>query len=174
MENNNNKRQVNGREVNPMSDLITVELLDWSKLNPDINDYLHFRLPERKDDEFYFDDRYSGLIEIDKSICLLTTTEAVTREIEIFDYMQGIIGFNMGIYMKPKEEGVINTMPEFHFSVIAATELPKLKTGKKMKLPDFMNERYKYNSRISGNELELIDFLTKECDYKPFLNKLKK
>jgi hypothetical protein len=167
MENDNSKRQVNGKDVNTMSDLIIVEKLDWSKLNPDINEYLHIRLPERKDEEFYFDDRYSGLIEIDKSICLLVTTDVVTREIQILDYMQGFVGFNIGIYVKPKEEGAINTMPEFHFAVIAATELPKIKTGEKLRLPDFMNERYKYNSRISGNEQELIDFLIKR-DYKRF------
>lgn len=170
MENDNTKRQINGKDVNPLSDLIIVEKLDWSKLNPDINEYLHARLPERKDEEFYFDDRYSGLIEIDKGICLLTTTEAVTREIEIFDYMQGIIGFSIGIYAKAKEEGVINTMPEFNFSVIAATELPKIKTGEKMRLPDFMKERYKYNSRIASNEQELINFLKKR-DYKRFPKK---
>lgn len=173
MEENNNIRKVNGKDVLPASELITVELLDWSKLNPDINEYLHTRLPERKGDEFYFDDRYSGLIEIDKGICLLATKEAVTREVQIFDYMQGIIGFRMGIYVKDKNPNVMNISPEFHFSVIAATELPKLKTGKKMPLPDFMDERYKYNSRIAGNELELIEFLIKECDYKPF-EKLKK
>lgn len=167
MEENNNTRKVNGKDVNPLSDLIVVEKLDWSKLNPDINEYLHARLPERKDEEFYFDDRYSGLIEIDKGICLLTTTEAVTREIEIFDYMQGIIGFTVGIYVKDKDPNVMNTMPEFNFSVIAATELPKIKTGEKMRLPDFMNTRYKYNSRIASNEQELIDFLL-ECDYKRF------
>jgi len=173
MEENKNLRKVNGKDVNPMSDLITVELLDWSKLNPDINEYLHARMPERKDDEFYFDNRYSGLIEVNKGLCLLTTTDVLTREIEILDYMQGIVGFTVGIYLKSKEEGVINTMPEYHFSVIAATEFQKTRTGKKLKLPDFMNERYKYNSRIAGNEQQLIDFLTKR-DYKPFEQKLKK
>ena len=173
MENNSNSiRQVNGKDVNPTSDLITVELLDWSKINPDINEYLHARMPERKDDEFYFDDRYSGLIKVNNGLCLIATTEAVTRQVEIFDYMQGIIGFSMGIYVKAKEEGVINTMPEFNFSVIAATELPKIKTGKKLKLPDFMNQRYKYNSRIASNEQVLIDYL-KRHDYKPF-EKIKK
>lgn len=170
-ENNNTIRQVNGRDVNPTSDLITVEILDWSKLNPDINFYMHTRMPERKDDEFYFDDRYSGLIEINKSICLISTKEAVTIEPEIFDYKQSIIGFSMGIYLKDKNPNVFNTIPEFYFSLMPP-DIEKIKTGVKMKLPDFMGERYKYNSRISGNELSLIKFLI-ENEYKPF-EKLKK
>jgi hypothetical protein len=80
--------------------------------------------------------------------------------------MNGIIGFWVDVMVKAKEEGVINVMPEFNFK-LTATELPKIRTGEKMKLPDFMSTRYKYNSRIVDNEIDLLKFL-KEEEYKPF------
>lgn len=168
MENNSNTRKVNGKDVNPTSDLIVVEKLDWSKLNTDINEYLHGRMPERKDDEFYFDDSHSGLIEIDSSICLLITKECVGIEPKIFDYKQGIVGFNVGIFVKSKDPKIEIIEPEFNFR-LTANELPKIKTGKKLLLPDFMDERYRYNTRIIDNEHKIITFLEKN-NYHRFKN----
>jgi len=167
----NTLRKINGKEVNPISDLIIVEKLDWSKLNGMLNEYLHERFPERADEEFYFDEQYSGFIEIDKSTCLLITREAIGIEPEILNLKNGIIGFIIGVMVQSKIKGVINVMPEFDFS-LKITKLPKMQTGDKLKLPDFMGSRYKYNPRVASNETQIIDFLEK-CNYKLFPKKIK-
>lgn len=145
-------RIVNSNPVNPMSDLITVHIIDWSKFNKDVTAHVHANHPERSDKEFYADKRYSGAIMHNDKFLIITDEACATI------CKEGRI--DVSIYEKA-EEGFFAIAPTFDCKV-DVEDVMECFTGEKKLLPDFMGERYQYNSRIASNEIALINFLTKK------------
>lgn len=158
--NNLNK---NGKVINPISATINVIKLDWSKLNTELNEYLHTRFPEQKDDSWYFEDMYCGLIEKNDTYIILTK-DAVFMTLEIFDPKKKIIGFEIAVYKDSSEENTEPIIPQWDFK-LAIDEIEKTKTDVIVPLHEFMESRYKYNRRITSNEDGLIQYLQEETNY---------
>jgi len=158
-----NNLSKNGKVITPISAAIKVIKLDWSKLNPELNEYLHGRFPEQKNDSWYWEDRYSGLID-KNGVYIILTKECVFMTPEIFDVKKKIIGFEIGVYKDLSKQGAQATVPDWDFR-LAIEEIEKTKTDIIVPLYEFMEDRYKYNTRIHDNENGLIRYLEEETTY---------
>jgi hypothetical protein len=65
---------------------------------------------------------------------------------------------NVPIYEKPKEKNVMILAPTFN-SKVDVQDIKDCFTGETKLLPDFMGDRYQYNSRVASNEIRLIEFV---------------
>lgn len=145
-------RSVNNNPVNPISDLFTVNLIDWSKFNEEITSDVVEKYPERAGQRFEADKRYCGVIIHDNMFLLITEEACATIakdnkvEVSVFEVA---------------EKGFFSIAPTFNAKV-KVEDMKKYFTGETKKLPDFMGERYQYNPRIANNELQLIKFLSKQ------------
>src|SRR3954471_21313387 len=97
--------------------LIAVEKLDWGKLNPELNEYLHKRFPERTDDKWYYDDQYYGLVQ-QGPICLLITNEACFKPVELFEPIKKRLGFTTGVILDTSDSNFESLSPEFNLMVL--------------------------------------------------------
>lgn len=148
-----NKRSVNHSPVNPMSDLITVNIIDWTKINKEITDSIHELHPDLKDNEYEASENYNGVI-IHNGHFLLIERD-LTAEIA----NNGKVSVN--VLKKSKDPRVMIISPSFTVK-IAIEDIQDSFTGEKLLLPDYMGERYQYNSRIASNEINLLKFLNKK------------
>ena len=145
-------RIVNEKNVNPMSDLINVHVIDWSKFNKEITELIHGKYPERKGTKFETRD-YNGAIIIG-DVFLIVDDEACA--VESKDDVIDVYIFEIS-----NDKSVYITSPTFVFTV-NIEDVKECFTGEVKKLPDFMGERYKYNPRIANNETELVRFLSNQ------------
>jgi hypothetical protein len=169
-----NNLSKNGKVINPISAAIKVMKLDWSKLNPELNEYLHERFPEQKNDSWYWEDRYSGLIE-KNGVYIILTNECVFMTPEIFhikrkvvgNIMTGyekVIGFEISVFKDLSKQNAQATVSDWEFR-LNIEEIEKTRTDVIVSLPEFMADRYKYNTRIAENEIGLIRYLEEETTY---------
>lgn len=143
-------RRVNDNPVNPIADLIKVNMLDWSKFNKEVTESVHEKYPEHSDKEFEAYDVYKGAIMHKDKFLILTRDACATLQ------KDGKI--RVSIYEKPKDKNVFSIAPMFDVNVYIH-DIKDCFTGETKLLPDFMGDRYKYNPRIARNEWVLIEYL---------------
>jgi hypothetical protein len=147
------------KEPTVISNTILVNVIDWKPMNEKLTTHVHERFPENKDKEYEIDTRYSGVIDQNGKYLVLTD-ESVAKELCVLDAKENIIGINIGLYEKPKDN-MICVLPAFEVR-ITVNDIESCKTGETKTLRNFMGERYRYNYRIISNEKGIIKFMENE------------
>lgn len=147
----NTPREVNNKKVDAQSDLVTVHLIDWTKFNKETSEQIKKEYEKYKDTDFEIRDYNGAIIHNDKLIII--TDEACSL-------LEKDGKISLSIYEKSTDNSIA-IFPTFDLKV-PTEEIKLLFTGEQKLLPDFMNERYKYNGRIERNEHVLLNYLFKK------------
>jgi hypothetical protein len=135
---------------------VKVKIINWNPIIERISKFVQKPIEIRAGTGFIGDINYDGIISIiiDKECCEI---QSHRKNMYIPDVHNGIMSIDMfeGINIFAKDNnGLISIFPLFKID-IDEDEIKKYLT-EEMSLPDYMGDRYRYNSRVTRNEEEIL------------------